>query len=670
MMRMWGAVCAVAGVLTAVAAEARKPIEVYGKDPEISNVRLSADGAKVAMIQVENGGNPTLLVMDLATRKAVGFDLGELKVRQIEWSSDRHMLVYASKTTRMMQFRSSLVEFCGVFSINTETRADMTQLLVKNDDLALQSSLCDVESHLWNDRGDVLMSARAIGGSSRSMESVRAKGDATGVAGEVALYRVSGENGRGERIARGIDSTRAWITSPKGYVIARVEHAQRANRYRIMIPTNKERLGDWKTAFAEETEIPTLSIYGATADESALIIGTRQQSGLFALFEMSLKDGSIGKPLFEPDGVDIDDAITDPYTGHVVGATYKYARTEQIFFQNDLQSTLIALQKALKDWQTVNLVSWDKARKKFVIFAQGNVSAGDFFLFDVTKGKLEHLASMRRAFKGPDIAPVRSYFYKARDDMPIHAFLTLPPGTPEGAEPNGLPLVVLPHGGPAQRDAVTFDYWAQALASRGYGVLQMNFRGSEGYGGPFQYAGYGEWGGKMQDDVTDGVKDLIEKGLADPARVCIVGGSYGGYAALAGAAFTPELYKCAVSVNGLSDLGRFLSWQANRYGAESSTYEFWMRSIGNPSEDGEMIKARSPAHGAGNIRADVLLIHGEDDTIVPFEQSKMMHDALKDAGKPVELVRLDGEDHWLSTAKTRTEMLKAMEGFLAKHIGG
>ena len=153
----------------------------------------------------------------------------------------------------------------------------------------------------------------------------------------------------------------------------------------------------------------------------------------------------------------------------------------------------------------------------------------------------------------------------------------------------------MPHGGPESRDELGYDWWQQFLASRGYAVVQMNFRGSWGYGINFSKAGFRQWGGTMQDDVTDAVNYIIDKGVADPDRICIVGGSYGGYSALAGAAFTPDLYKCAVSYSGVSDLSRMLRWERKRFGQKSSTYEYWLSRIGDPGRDTD---ARSPALAA------------------------------------------------------------------------
>jgi dipeptidyl aminopeptidase/acylaminoacyl peptidase len=237
-------------------------------------------------------------------------------------------------------------------------------------------------------------------------------------------------------------------------------------------------------------------------------------------------------------------------------------------------------------------------------------------------------------------------------------------------------LVLLPHGGPAARDVDGFDWLAHALASRGYAVLQPNFRGSDGFGKAWEQAGHGEWGiGVMQHDLTDGVAALVAAGIADPERVCVVGASYGGYAALAGATFTPELYRCAAAIAGVADLAIMLSFERNTAGAASTTLSYWRMAMGvdeTGAESGsvtERLRAASPAAHAERVRAPVLLIHGRDDTVVPITQSRLMERALAAAGKDVQLVELDGEDHWLSGATTRLETLKVLDAFLAEHLG-
>ncbi|HEY5346927.1 MAG TPA: alpha/beta fold hydrolase, partial [Rhizomicrobium sp.] len=250
-----------------------------------------------------------------------------------------------------------------------------------------------------------------------------------------------------------------------------------------------------------------------------------------------------------------------------------------------------------------------------------------------------------------------------RDGLDIPAYLTLPPGKLA----KDLPLVVMPHGGPDARDMLGFDWWVQFLVNRGYAVLQPEYRGSYGYGRKFTEAGFKQWGLKMQDDISDGVKKVIADGIADPKRVCIVGASYGGYAALAGGAFSPDLYACVVSFAGVSDLPHMLHTEHLYNGREASS--FWSSRIGSTDENWDQLKTTSPALHADKFRAPVLLLHGEGDTTVHIDQSEIMNDALKKAGKQVTFIRLPGSDHYLSLADTRIRVLQETEKFLDKYIG-
>jgi dipeptidyl aminopeptidase/acylaminoacyl peptidase len=260
-------------------------------------------------------------------------------------------------------------------------------------------------------------------------------------------------------------------------------------------------------------------------------------------------------------------------------------------------------------------------------------------------------------------ALVRRVSYQAADGLTIPGFLTLP----RGAVEKNLPLIVMPHGGPAVADTLDFDWWAQALAAQGYAVLQPNYRGSQ-LSERFVAAGFGEWGRKMQTDLSDGVRYLAHEGIIDPKRVCIVGGSYGGYAALAGATLDGSVYRCAVSVAGISDLRRFLKWTDSNAGHDDNlSQRYWDRFMGVSSPNDPSLNAISPIEHVNSVSGPVLLIHGRDDTVVPYEQSDLMADALRHAGKSVELVTLKHEDHWLSRSATRQQMLDASVAFLQKN---
>ena len=227
----------------------------------------------------------------------------------------------------------------------------------------------------------------------------------------------------------------------------------------------------------------------------------------------------------------------------------------------------------------------------------------------------------------------------------------------------------MPHGGPMARDELRFDWMAQFLANRGYAVLQPNFRGSSGYGKKFQEAGYGEWGLKMQDDVTDGVQKLIADGIADPKRICIVGASYGGYAALAGAAFTPGLYACAAAWAPVTDLRLFLKTRSHDYGSDSAMIASWEHFIGDRWSDSAKLDGASPAPNATKIKVPVLLMHGEADATVRIDQSETMEQALRNAGKKVTFVRIPRETHYMQAADSRIRWLTELEKFLKENIG-
>jgi len=294
---------------------------------------------------------------------------------------------------------------------------------------------------------------------------------------------------------------------------------------------------------------------------------------------------------------------------------------------------------------------------QIVVLAEGPQSGYEYLLVDTTTGAIDRVGSVYEGFGPP--APVRRFTYRASDGLEIPSYLTLPLGRPA----HGLPLVVLPHGGPAARETGDFDWLAQALAWRGYAVLQPNFRGST-VSGTHLAAGFGQLGRKMQTDLSDGVRALARDGTIDPARVCIVGLSYGGYAALAGVTLDPGVYRCAVSIAGVSDLERMRQWSHKR-DHHGAARRFWDDFLGVSGSADSATRALSPVHHAAEVTVPVLLVHGRDDTVVPYEQSERMASALQAAGKPVTFMPLNGEDHWLSQSGTRSATLQHVLAFLA-----
>jgi dipeptidyl aminopeptidase/acylaminoacyl peptidase len=351
------------------------------------------------------------------------------------------------------------------------------------------------------------------------------------------------------------------------------------------------------------------------------------------------------------------------YTGDVIGVVYGEGQGAIEYFDRTYAQMQADLHATFPG-ESVSITSVSKDRKRFIANVEGATNPGGAYYF-IEGGEISLVGKEHPGLSPQDIGPVKFFTYAARDGLAIPAYLTLP----NGSSGKGLPLVVMPHGGPEARDYGGFDGWAQFLASRGYAVLQPQFRGSDGFGKAFRDAGRKKWGLEMQNDITDGVKHLIANGTADGNRVAIVGWSYGGYATLAGLAFTPELYRAGVAGAPVSDLPTFYDWIQSRAGGR------WFRSedhvaqmLGNKFQDAKRLEQTSPARHADKFRAPVLLVHPDQDRTVPPEQSQIMADALKRAGKPGELMKIGGDDHYLSSPTTGREFLSRIEAFLALHM--
>ncbi|KAB0583305.1 S9 family peptidase [Ideonella dechloratans] len=300
-------------------------------------------------------------------------------------------------------------------------------------------------------------------------------------------------------------------------------------------------------------------------------------------------------------------------------------------------------------------------RQKYLVISSGNGIPTQIYTGDRTTGKLALLTDEFPALAGAKMVGKTTVEFAARDGLTLHGYLT----RPLGQAPNGWPLVLLPHGGPLSSDTLDFDPWTEFLASRGYAVLQVNYRGSSSESDGFRNAGLKQYGLKMQDDLTDAVTWAVQDKLADPKRICIVGGSYGGYAALMGAVKTPDLFRCAVSLNGLTQLVDF-SRRAASYVNMQAVLD---QQMGNYARDREQLLATSPAAQAAAIRIPVLVMHGTADRTVPYDQAETMVAALKAAGKTYRFVSLEGADHQLSRQSDRLRFLMELQQFLDANIG-
>ncbi len=627
-----------AAIADVAPARAPPPIAAYGQLPGISNIEVSPDGTKWAAI-LGNDSRAEIQIRELATAKLLtATPIEKAKARRLEWAGPNHLLATVSTTASA----------AGI----TGPRREWFMLID-----------FDLSRNKWNRMmGDITGAMNVVSGSPTPLiEDGKAVVIVPGITfpggrGASTLFRVALDSGRTKVSEIGNVDTDDWVVGPDGKALARADYDQESGEWQLFLRQN----GRLVRAYSEVAPLDGPFIRGLGAGGDTILVSTRK-SGVRQVHDVRIADGSWSPPRPE---LASDNLIGDPVTHRLIGTSDTGLDTVHTrFFAANDQSLWNAIARAFPG-ELVQLVSWTADRLTAIIAVDGSVNGNAYFIVDRKKHTADWLADAYPGVSVDVIAPKTLVHYVAADGLPIDAYLTLPRNRPAKA----LPLIVLAHGGPAARDYPEFDWWSQALASHGYAVLQPQFRGSGDLQPALRDAGFGEWGRKMQTDLSDGVRHLAKAGTIDPARVCIVGASYGGYAALAGPTLDRGVYRCASAVAGVSDLRRMLSTKISDTGSSrNQTLRYWQRFMGAASVNDPRLDTISPAYLADRVAVPIQLIHGKDDTVVRFDQSATMEKALRAAGKPVELVTLAGEDHWLSRAPTRVAMLTAMLAFLETH---
>jgi len=384
------------------------------------------------------------------------------------------------------------------------------------------------------------------------------------------------------------------------------------------------------------------------------------------IYLYDLEQGKFGEPVAENPQFDMTAGFISRDGKRVM--RYCYVAHVEICESADtrLNAHMKGVRKYFQDSANVYMADSSEDDQTLLLLVEGPSDPPAYYYYRLEAKHIQRIGYVQDSLQGKALPTATLVTYQARDGVQLMGYLTRPSGATNATQ---LPLVMMPHGGPELRDHLAFDYFVQYFASRGYAVFQPNFRGSAGFGRDFAESGYGQWGRKMQDDITDAVTMLIEQKVADPARVCIVGASYGGYAALAGAAFTPDLYKCVVAIAGPANLREFLRYRLKTHGIGSELYAYWMRLIGDPKVDAERIAAISPELHVARIKAPILLIHGDQDVAVPYDQSRDMKKALDKSGRKTRLITLEDEGHSFWSRENTRLVLTSAGDFLEHNIG-
>ena len=397
-----------------------------------------------------------------------------------------------------------------------------------------------------------------------------------------------------------------------------------------------------------------------TFDNKRLIVNSNRGRDKSAIFEFDPLTAKEGRLIAEHADVDMENVSYSRKRKVLTVANFTTWKGERKFLDKESETMFKAVEAKLPGYE-IAFTSSNKAEDKFIVATFNDKSRGKRYLYDKASGKLDFIADVSPWLPETELADMKPISYTSRDGLTINGYLTLP----KGVAAKNLPVVVNPHGGPWARDAWRFNPEVQFLANRGYAVFQMNFRGSTGYGRKFWEASFKQWGKTMQDDVTDGVQWLIKEGIADPKRVAIYGGSYGGYTTLAGIAFTPDLYAAAVDYVGVSNLFTFMNTIPPYW---KPFLEMFQEMVGDPVKDKDLLTATSPALHADKIKTPLFVAQGAKDPRVNIAESDQMVEALKKRGVTVEYMVKDNEGHGFRNEENRFEFYEAMEKFLSKHI--
>lgn len=645
-----------AGVIPLAAIE-RLPVEAFTKPPLTRGAKLSPDGKRLAFLR-DFEQRTMLHVADLETNKLTRLDPGGAalvddrpkEVARFEWVGAGRLLVTTSVGDSLY----------GVIAVDWDGNNATALGGYENNKVMLGGQFFANEVvHRFFDKDDsVLMLDRHT--------------DGAGLRSRPDIIRINTDTGHRRTVVKNPGEVALWSLDFDGN--ARFGILSHGEQTGAVYRENPQ--AEWRTILPLANRAGQLKPAGFDAAGNRVLVAALSPEKRWTIFPLDPETGEMGgalltDPVYDivPNegipgigGITLARTIFAEHKKALVGIRYHTDALRTRWFDADYMKYQAAVDRAMPD--TVNvLVDQSRDGRKMLWFGFSDQNPGEYRLLDLDAKSFKSMGVTQPWINPTLMAPMLAIKYQARDGLTIHGYLT----APAGHELKNLPLVVMPHGGPWVRDIWGFDPLVQLIANRGYAVLQMNYRGSLGYGEEFYQNARREIGGKIQDDIEDATRWAIATGVADPSRIAIMGGSYGGYSALFALGKNSELYRCGVSIAGVTD------WPAIYEDSDVSenklSRKYWREQIGDPEKDRINLRAISPVNFAEAITAPVLIIQGKQDQRVPQDQAKRMIDALEKVGRTPESLLLSRVGHNLGQESDRNQIFAAIVGFLEKHLG-
>ena len=632
------------------------PISAFVADSQINNVQISPDGKSVIFV-LHTGKSSYLFVADLmddGVKNRIGLmqiteeDKDKLRFSSIYWASNDRILFKLNTHTKIRGTKYK-VWTSVLYSVSRDGKEFIE---LRTDGSKAGKGLRHFSAadliNVWRDDPQHILVEKPR--NRNWLQSYR-RGEVSDVyklniyTGDMQLYMKSPK-------ISGV-KLNDWYSDPGGNIRFGYGQDRKGKSVMVIRGENDE---DWKrlsdNELFEEGKFSPL-MFGSGPNEFYVL--SSLATGRDAIFKFDISTGELDGKVYEHDRVDVSDLIYSHTQKKPLAAIYHDGKREKVFFDDQYGATIKGLEKALKT--DVYIQSRSDDEENMIVLSQSDQEPGSYYHYNVAEKKLNYLGTKLAHIEVADMATVKPIKYMARDGVEISGYLTIPKSFSN--EP--LPAIILPHAYSGDRDYWGWDYTAQFLANRGYVVIQPNYRGSAGYGDRFASLGRGEWGGDMQKDLSDAAFWAVDEGYAKEDSICILGELYGGYAALMGAATEPDTYRCALAWSGVSDIKRMFKDD----GAYNSDNAYYRRIAGNKKKK-ELAKI-SPISFVKDIKAPILLMHGEEDEYHSVKQSQTFAKALKKAGKAFDYYELEDVKHRLNSERMRQEYLEMIESFLAEH---